>query len=148
MFGHLSWMWLSWSNAALFCDAHQLTSYHVCWIFILYPGLDLYWQHSKHLYVYSFYLFYFIFLKSIPRFLEEKVHFICLLVEYFVCKVEFNCLKIVSISLSVCVCVWETQTERESQCACVEVRSQLERIGCLRLSCGFWDQTQVLQVGQ
>lgn len=70
------------------------------------------------------------------------------LVEYFVCKVEFNCLKIISISLSVCVCVWEMQTERESQCACVEVRSQLERIGCLHLSCGFWDQTQVLQVGQ
>lgn len=114
MFGHLSWLWLSWSNTALFCDAHQLTSNRVCWIFILFPGLDLYWQHREHLYVYSFYLFYFIFLKSIPRFLEEKVNFICLLVEYFVCKVEFNCLKIVSISLSVCVCVWETQTERES----------------------------------
>lgn len=68
----------------------------------------------------------FIFIKSIPRFLEEKVNFICLLVEYFVCKVEFNFLKILSISLLVWVCVWGTQTERESQCACVEVRSQFE----------------------
>lgn len=148
MFGHLSWLWFSWSNTVLFCDAHQLTSYRVYWIFILFPGLDLYWQHSEHPYVYSLYLFYFIFLKSIPRFLKEKVNFICLLGECFVCKVEFNCLKIVSISLSVCVCVWETQTERESLCACVEVRSQLVRIGSPRLSCGFWDQTQVLQASQ
>lgn len=59
----------------------------------------------------------FIFLKSIPRFLEEKVNFICILVEYFVCKVKFNILKIISISLFVCVYVWE------SRCACVEVRS-------------------------
>lgn len=114
MFGHLSWMWLSWSNAALFCDAHQLTSYCVCWIFILFLGLDLYWQHSEHLYVYSFYLFNFIFLKSIPRFLEEKVHLICLLVEYFVCKVEFNCLKIVSIYLYVYVCGKRKQRENHS----------------------------------
>lgn len=90
----------------------------------------------------------FIFLKSIPRFLEEKLNFICLLVEYFVCKVEFNFLKIISISLFVCVCVWETQTETESQCAYVAVRSQLERIGSLLLSCVFWDQTQVLQASQ
>lgn len=99
-------------STVLWCSPTDKLSYLLNIYIISWPWLVLTTQWTSL--VYSFYLFYFIFLKLIPRFLEEKVNFICLLVEYFVCKVEFNCLKIISIFLSVCVHVWETQRESHS----------------------------------
>lgn len=46
----------------------------------------------------------FIFLKSIPRFLKKKVNFIRLLVEYFVCKVEFIFFNYILFYLYMYVC--------------------------------------------